>query len=348
MKRKARWALAGVLALAAPVLLAACGTPPPLDVSARVLQGAAPDTACGQSLCSILRLGEPIDFIAGERVHPARWQEYPVDAMWRSPSGQMWAVGFSGLGLVHWDGRRWLHYPRMGGFKSVWGSGDDDVWAVGDNVVHWDGARWERRSAGLERSYGLLWAVWGSGRGDVWASGEFGRVVHWSGTRWEERPIGVERDVVAISGSSADHVWVGSFDREIARWDGRSWHAQRPPAFTSVLPSMEALAVVAPDEVWLADGRDLFRWDGRRWTHVPTDFNADHVVAAHGRILAAGTVGQQFVTGDGSNVGAWEWRENRWTRLGIRTKGGIAALVPDDRGRIWIGTDAGEVMRLDP
>jgi hypothetical protein len=340
-----------VLALATPVLLARCGASQqrPPDASTRTLQGPPPDTACGQSLCSILWLGGPLDSIGGEPVTPARRLEYPVDAMWRSPSGQMWIVGFSGLGLVHWDGRRWQHDKGMGGFKSVWGSGDDDVWAVGDNVVHWDGERWERRLAGLGGSYGLLWAVWGSGRGDVWAAGEFGRVVHWSGTRWEERPIGAERDVRDISGNSANDVWVGTIDREIARWDGRSWHAQRPPEFTSVLPSVKSLAVAAPDDVWLADGRDLFRWDGRRWTHVPTGFNAEHVVAARGRILAAGTTGQQFInTSDGSNVGAWEWRENRWKRLAVKPRGRINSLVPDEHGRTWIGTDRGEVMRLDP
>lgn len=272
MKPKAGWwtGLFVLVAVGLLVQLWACsrnpGTVParPLGYSVRPLNGAAPDTSCGQSHCSILKLDGGIDDI------------------WRSPSGKIWIVGFSTLGLVHWDGQRWLHYGNMGGFKSVWGSGDDDVWAVGENVVHWDGKRWESKLAGLESSYGLLWTVWGSGRGDVWAGGEFGRVVHWSGTRWEERRIGAERDVLVISGSSKDDVWAGTIDDELARWDGRSWRVQTPPPFESVVSSVESLAVVAPDDVWLADGQGLSRWDGRHWTRVPIDLRSRKIVVTKG------------------------------------------------------------------
>ena len=320
--------LVGMLVLVAVVLPERVGTASrrdPLDDSAVAVPGAGPDTLCGQSLCAILQVDD-------------------VDDIWHSPSGKIWIAGFSG-GLVHWDGRRWLHYGKMGGFKSVWGSGDDDVWAVGDNVVHWDGKRWERRLSGLEGSYGVLWTVWGSGRGDVWAGGEFGRVVHWNGTRWEERPIGADGDVRVITGSSGNDVWVGTNDKDhqIARWDGRSWHAQTPlpPKGTGVC-SVRSIAVAAPDSVWLADGCDLFLGDGRRWTRVPAGFHASKVVVAKGRILAAGS------EEDGVTPGAWEWRADRWTPLGFEPEDRISSLDLDERGRLWIGTDGGAVMRLDP
>jgi hypothetical protein len=327
MNQKVKWALAGMLVLGAIPLVAQDGTSPrehPLDASTVTSSGATPDSSCGQSLCTILRL------------------DGSVDDIWRSPSGQIWIVGFSTLGLVHWDGQRWLHSTEMGGFKSVWGSGDDDVWAVGENVVHWDGRRWEQLVGGLEGSYGLLWTVWGSTRGDVWAAGEFGRVVHWNGARWEERPIGAERDVRAISGSSGDNVWVGTIDNEIARWDGRSWHPQSPPPDRPVVCRVESLAVVAPDDVWLADGCDLFRWDGRRWTHVSTGFHPSRIVVAKGRILASGT------EPDNVTRGAWEWRADQWKPFALKPSGDINAVVADDRGRVWIGTSQGNVMRLDP
>jgi ligand-binding sensor domain-containing protein len=104
---------------------------------------------------------------------------------------------------------------------------------------------------------------------------------------------------------------------------------------------VKSLAVLAPDDVWLADGCDLFRWDGRRWTRLPTGFHANDILVAKGRILASGT------ENDWVTQTIRQWRENRWEPLGVKPEGRISSLVADDRGRVWIGTDRGEVMRLD-
>jgi hypothetical protein len=57
----------------------------------------------------------------------------------------------------------------------VWGSGPNDVWAVGAGyrgqgciITHWNGWTW---SPGNSRHEGGLWGVWGSGPNDVWAVG---------------------------------------------------------------------------------------------------------------------------------------------------------------------------------
>jgi hypothetical protein len=293
------------------------------DDPGQTVRGAAPDTACGRPVCPIIAVNG-------------------ADAIWRSPTGQMWVSGFGGLGVVHWDGRHWVHYSRMGGFKSVWGSADDDVWAVGDNVVHWDGRRWEERRSGLGGSPGLLWVVWGSSRNDVWAAGEFGRVVHWNGSRWEGRPFGAERDVQTIAGSSANDVWAGTIDDELRRWDGRSWQTQSPPPFRYVLASVQSLAVAGPDSVWLADGEDLFRWDGRRWNAVLVGIDVQAVLLAGDRLLAWGTE-RDHVT-----PAAREWRENQWRPLPVSGSSPVSAIAADHRGRVWQATNRGDVVRVDP
>jgi hypothetical protein len=170
--------------------------------------------------------------------------------------------------------------------------------------------------------------------------GDYGQVVHWSGTRWEERRIGAERDVLAISGSSKDDVWAGTIDEELARWDGVAWRGQSVPPFESMVASVESLAVLAPDDVWLASGRDLYRWDGQRWTQLTTGLRVNKVVVAKGRILAAGT------KLDNVTPAASELRGNQWKPLEVGSSS-IGGFSLDDRGRLWIGTDRGDVLRLD-
>ena len=119
--------------------------------------------------------------------------------MWARAADDAWAVGagFSqgsyGPGVIHWDGSRWSSvmtdaFPRAVPY-GVWGSGPDDVWAVGDRgtIVHWDGGRWSSIPSGTTQR---LVSVWGSGPSDIWAVGEFGTIVHWKGSGWAVVPPG--------------------------------------------------------------------------------------------------------------------------------------------------------------
>src|SRR5690348_8220402 len=65
----------------------------------------------------------------------------------------------------------------------LWGSGDKDVWGVGNNAMamHWDGKVWRRIAVPTGSD---LLAVWGVSDKDAWAVGEEGVVIHWDGTRW--------------------------------------------------------------------------------------------------------------------------------------------------------------------
>ena len=64
----------------------------------------------------------------------------------------------------------------------MWGSGADDVWAVGvgGTVIHFDGDDW-RSVAVTPTPVVPFVAVVGSGPNDVWAVGDFGIIVHYDG-----------------------------------------------------------------------------------------------------------------------------------------------------------------------
>src|SRR6476659_1535743 len=67
--------------------------------------------------------------------------------------------------------RAWsaVNSPTTEGLFGIWGSGPDDVWAVGGSfskgtIVHWDGSSWSTVPCPPS---GLLSGVWGSGPNDV-------------------------------------------------------------------------------------------------------------------------------------------------------------------------------------
>ena len=84
--------------------------------------------------------------------------------------------------------------PTTDGLFGIWGSGRDDVWAVGGGlsngtIVHWDGSSWSNVPCPTS---GLFSGVWGSGPDDVWAvtfDDSFdGTIEHWDGSAWTNVP----------------------------------------------------------------------------------------------------------------------------------------------------------------
>jgi hypothetical protein len=123
--------------------------------------------------------------------------------MWFGTATDAWIVGAPDETLddpaaeataLHWDGsaltahRTGTREPLLG----VWGSGPNDVWAVGQNfgrneisarspVIHWDGFAWVRRSSGAAGWYA---SVWGDGSGAVWVVGCCEPLLQWRLTEW--------------------------------------------------------------------------------------------------------------------------------------------------------------------
>jgi hypothetical protein len=62
--------------------------------------------------------------------------------------------------------------------QAVWGSGRDDVWAVGEGglVLHWNGAVW---AAVVSNATRALHGACGSGPSDVWVAGQTGAILRY-------------------------------------------------------------------------------------------------------------------------------------------------------------------------
>jgi hypothetical protein len=120
--------------------------------------------------------------------------------LWGSGRDDVWAVGDSGT-ILHGDGILWSTVPSSTSraLRGVWGSGRDDVWAVGESGAT---LHWNGRTWALSQQPTQAWLnkVWGSGRSDVWAVGDSGTILHWDGTSWSLTSSGVTR---SLRGSGA-------------------------------------------------------------------------------------------------------------------------------------------------
>jgi hypothetical protein len=136
----------------------------------------------------------------------SRVDNFPVlFGVWGSGPNDVWAVGVSvpppgvvapDQHIAHWDGSAWSATASgtqgvFGAWEAlfgVWGSGPNDVWAVGSKgtIVHWDGSTWSPSPSGTTEQ---LFDVWGSGPNDVWVIGRNGTLLHWDGAVWSRRFI---------------------------------------------------------------------------------------------------------------------------------------------------------------
>lgn len=99
------------------------------------------------------------------------------------------------------------------GLDAIWGSGANDVWAVGElgtiRRVGAGDARWEIVAS---PTTARLRSVWGSGPKDVWAVGQAGTILHYDGASWTPSvaafPVGPKPELYGVWGTGPDDVWI--------------------------------------------------------------------------------------------------------------------------------------------
>ena len=125
----------------------------------------------------------------------------PVWGIWAVAPDDVWAVGGDNiLGdapfVIHYDGEQWslepipvLQRPGVYAFFKVWGSGPNDIYAVGQNgaILHWDGKTFTEEGAGIGQD---LIGIWGTGPDDITVVGGRGtaELAHFDGTKWQHAP----------------------------------------------------------------------------------------------------------------------------------------------------------------
>ncbi|MBI3074469.1 MAG: hypothetical protein HYY84_20345 [Deltaproteobacteria bacterium] len=158
----------------------------------------------------------------------------PVTGLWGTGRSSLIAVT-DGVFVYRFDGAEWdraaITYASGFQFQAVWGSREDDVWAVGTNgftrfpnissTSQWN--LWQNPH-GSEAGNPIR-SVWGNAPSNFWAVAG-NRVFHFDGVEWKSAPR-VWRDndlgdLFAVWGSARSDIWVAG-DRGVARFDGNDW-----------------------------------------------------------------------------------------------------------------------------
>jgi hypothetical protein len=288
-------------------------------------------------------------------------------AIWGAGSADLWLGSRPGSRPSHWDGTTLAlaaDWDDKGEIYGLWGSGPNDVWAVGDSsegelILHWNGLAWiQTPSPGA----GQLFGVWGSRADDVWAVGESGALIHWDGRSWSAVSGPPRVGISAIWGTSPDDVWAfGSDGVGLAalRWNGETWtNTELLDASTLGASAQNAGPGAAwgsgPEDIWVGvnDSEPLnggpsntlrpffIHWDGHVWS-VDSTLDASTAAALQGFGDIWGNGPSDVWAVGGSAV---HWDGKRWSA--------VATLPSTDLGHplssvwssgpndVWIGGDA--------
>lgn len=199
---------------------------------------------------------------------------------WSASPDDVWNVGVDGFGgfVAHRQDAAWVKVSTGWAPNDAWGSGADDIWAVGYRAVqHWDGKSWT--SVPVPAASDLR-AVHGTAWNDVWAVGSEGTALHWNGGGWASVQTGTNATLRGVWGSTASDVWAlgtcslvpgtirdcdsqAGSDAVIVHWDGRVW--SRVASGTRAW--LNAVWGRSARDVWsVGVSGTILHWNGLAWT----------------------------------------------------------------------------------
>ena len=254
-----------------------------------------------------------------------------------------------------------------GGLTSVWGTGPDDIWAVGGDpgdgsgstVMRFDGAQWSSLDTGTS---GDLWWVYGFQDGPVFMGGKNGLILRYEDGAFGTMDTPGTATVYGIWGASADDMWAvgGNVISGAFAWrlDGGSW--REAEGFPADLAGSESLFKVwgsAPDDVWLVGTNGVaLHFDGTGLSQASSG-TTGHLITVHssqGRSVAVGGLGAGvIVENDGSGwtdaspskapqvMGAWLDEDSGYV-AGV--KGAVLRLDGDEWKKVDTGIDLEQAL----
>jgi hypothetical protein len=237
--------------------------------------------------------------------------------------GPGWTGNVPTLGWCAASGFCWANpLPQGHPVQAVWGSADDDVWAVGADglVLHWDGAAWSLVDAGTDE---LLVAVEGRGPDDVTVLAVTGELVRWDGARWTRMPGSGYWSTIGYR-----DLWLAgdvlfAADGNLSRWNVDRWYS----GLLSVEQngSITEVAGASAADGW-ALGSQVFRFDGELWRDVPgTALASTHVAS-----VSAAAVDDVFA---GSYDGLYRFDGAAWAQV---APGSTYPVHAAGGGQAWV------------
>lgn len=234
--------------------------------------------------------------------------------------------------------------------RDVWGSGPNDIWAVGGDVArHWDGKAWTRMNfSGLK---GTVASIGGSGPDDIWLSFEdtaagTASLVHWDGKKWARAHVREKASPGGIWASGARDAWaVGSIiggGGYIYHWNGEAWSLSADKLDAEdggmMIGRLEDVWGTSADDVW-AVGSAIFHWDGREWKRKVDGKSTKHLYG-----VWAGSRNNAWAVGNDGTALHWDGSEWAKTDTKVDQLYGVWGTGQRD---VWAVGSQGVIIRWD-
>jgi hypothetical protein len=218
------------------------------------------------------------------RISPA-WLAAEIETAWASSDGgHVYVAGTAGAVAV-WERATdtWTALPTgtLETIYSLWGSAENDIWAVGGNtggtVLHYDGSSWtEDTDVASVDQRGYL-AMSGVATDDIFAVLHDGGIVHYDGTAWRPMDGAVTVSLHGVWGVSPQDVFAigsttspgGTASTALLRYDGASW---RLASWQAGFGARGIWAASATDVFAVSNDSRVRRFDGSTWLAFPVGF----------------------------------------------------------------------------
>jgi len=129
--------------------------------------------------------------------HNYTWQEFTIgDAgfsnalydVWGTDENNVWAVGTvmindTAYGVLKWNGTEWKPALKRGGYNSILGFTNYDIWAVGNVIYHFDGISWNENRNQILNDNIPYTSIWGTSSSNLYLGNAWGKIIHWDGTK---------------------------------------------------------------------------------------------------------------------------------------------------------------------
>jgi hypothetical protein len=193
------------------------------------------------------------------------------DRIWGTGPASLWGV--SGWGIWRWDGTAWsLPVTAWTNLKSIWGTAEDDVWAVGAGgvILHYDGTAWTQQTSPTTST---LYDVWAGAADDAWAVGPSYQLLHWDGQSWTSlTAVSTSLALTEVQGVGPNEALVLASDGVIELWNGTDFVSH------GAGQSGDAYAfwAFAKDDVWSAGYYGTVEhYEGASWVDLERSTTGD-------------------------------------------------------------------------
>jgi len=237
---------------------------------------------------------------------------------------------------------------------SVWGSGPEDVFAVGGPLgngletlaVHFDGEAWKELHPGGEQTY---WWVSGSGPDDVWMVGEEGRISHWDGVNFTEHTSDTLATLWGVWAASKTDAWAVGGTPEggtsapndvVLHWDGATWAPVTLPGAPLGRALYKVWGTSSDDLYVVGEYGTIWHKKGATWA-----LESDPPVATGTLFTVAGCGSDEVYAVGGFDVLRSDGAS--WQKLDVALTNGVNGVACGGPGEVVVVGFGGSKQRLD-